>query len=163
MTKKPSVYIETSFVSYLTNRRSRDLIVAAHQEMSLRWWEQRRKDFELFISDLVISEIGSGNQEARKNRLDAVKGIELLTVTEPARKLTSKILERKIVPQKAAVDAAPMAIAAIEGIDYLLTWNCKHIANIEIARALRNVIESEGYEAPLICTPLEILGENDNE
>jgi predicted nucleic acid-binding protein len=160
---KPSVYLESSFISYLTNRRSRDILVAAHQEVTQQWWEMRRHDFQLFISDLVISEIAVGDPEASKRRLDAVNNIQLLTATDAVAHLTTRILEKKVIPAKAAVDAAHVAFAAIKGIDYLLTWNCKHIANMEISRILRNVIESEGYEAPLICTPLELLGNSADE
>lgn len=161
--KKLSVYLESSFVSYLTNRRSRDTLVSAHQDVTQLWWTMRREDFELFVSDLVISEIGSGDTEASKRRLEVVQDVQILTATEAVGHLTHRILEKKIVPSKAAIDAAHMAFAAVKGIDYLLTWNCKHIANVEIARTLRNVIESEGYEAPLICTPLELLGDSADE
>lgn len=160
---KPSVYLESSFISYLTNRRSRDSLVSAHQDVTQLWWAMRRNDFELFISDLVVDEIGAGDAEASQKRLAAIKTIQTLTATEAVGRLTTRLLEEKVVPAKAAIDAAHMAFAAVKGIDYLLTWNCKHIANVEITRALRNVIESEGYEAPLICTPLELLGDSVDE
>lgn len=164
MRKKSSIYLETSFISYLTNRMSRDLIVAAHQQVTKTWWEKRRNDFDLYISEVVINEISAGNKEESQKRVELVRtSTKLLSIDQEAEKLAQVFLTEGALPKKAAEDASHVAIAAVNGIDYLLSWNCKHIANVEIIRVIMDICEERGYQAPLICTPLGILGEEDGE
>jgi hypothetical protein len=153
------VYLETSFVSYLTARPSGDLLVAAHQQITRIWWENRRLDFSLFISQRVVDEAGGGNPEASQKRLDVLKGIPLLAYNEDAILLAEDLLSRGPFPPKAASDAVHVAVATVHRLDYLLTWNCRHIANAEIKRAANALCAARGYEMPLIITPEELLGE----
>ena len=159
-----TVYVETSVISYLANRPSRDLVVAAHQQITRTWWEKKREEFELFISEIVINEIGAGDKAESAKRLNLVKGVaKFLTIDQEAEDLARAFIQRGALPKKAAVDASHVAIAAVNGIDCLLSWNCKHIANAEIIRVIMMICEEQGYKAPVICTPLEILGEEDGE
>ncbi len=152
------VYIETTVVSYLTARPSRDLIVAAHQQLTNEWWEQRRADFDLYISQFVIRESGAGDAVMAQKRLDALDGIALLSVNIEAVALARELVEKGPIPEKAEVDALHVAVAASHGMDYLLTWNCKHIANAEMQLGVGRFCRAAGFEPPIICTPEELLG-----
>jgi hypothetical protein len=153
------VYLETSFVSYLAARPSNDLLVAAHQEITRIWWEKRHLDFSLFISQRVVDEASLGNPEAAEKRLAYLKGVPLLENVPEAIYLAKELLSRGPFPAKAASDAVHVALATVHEIDYLLSWNCRHIANAEIKRAARFLCQALGYEMPLIITPEELLGE----
>ena len=161
---KPTCYLETSIVSYLTARSSRDLIIAAHQQITHEWWEFRRPAFTLYASQLVLTEAGKGDKEAAAKRLQVLDDIQLLELKEEASDLAAVFVHSKAVPEKAEEDALHIAIAAIYGLDYLMTWNCKHIANAEILRRMQIICADEGYVIPTICTPEELMGEqNDAE
>jgi hypothetical protein len=155
---KPKVYIETTIVSYLTARASRDLIVAAHQQLTQEWWENRREYFDLYISQLVIQESGAGEALMAQKRLETLETIPLLDVRQEAIALAHALVETGPLPEKAAVDALHIAVATVHGMEYLLTWNCKHIANAEMQTAVSAVCRAAGYEPPVICTPEELLG-----
>jgi hypothetical protein len=155
---KPAVYIETSVVSYLTAKPSRDLIVAAHQQLTLHWWDSQRQHYELFISQTVIEEARAGDTEAAAKRMAALKGIPLLDIPDAAIELADKLVKGRAVPKKAAQDALHIAIACINGMDYLLTWNCKHIANATMRGKIDRVCRDAGYAPPTICTPEELGG-----
>lgn len=153
------VYIETSFVSYLTARPSRDVVAAAHQQISLDWWERRRNDFDLVVSLLVVNEARLGNPEMAQRRLALLAGIPLLEVTENAQQLAVAIVQKGLLPQSAYPDALHIATAAVHQVDYLLTWNCTHIANAEILPRVASIAERSGLTLPYICTPEELLGD----
>jgi predicted nucleic acid-binding protein len=155
---KESVYIETTVISYLTAWLSRDLIRAAHQQITQEWWQNRRDDFELFISEFVINEAGSGDKEAAEQRLAALDGIVLLDVNSEVENLAKSLITEKALPTKAATDALHIAVASVHGINYLLSWNCKHIANAEMQEIIGKVCTKNGYKCPIICTPEELLG-----
>ena len=123
------VYLETSFIGYLTSRPNRDLIVASHQQLTHEWWDEQQQFFELCVSQLVLQEAGSGDPVAAQERLDAVKGIQVLSITQDAINLGLELLREGALPEKAGNDALHIAIATVQHIPYLLTWNCKHIAN----------------------------------
>jgi len=154
---KPAVYLETSLIGYATSRLSRDLIVAARQQMTNEWFASRAKEFDLFISDLVTVEVSRGDQDAAQERIDFVKDIPRLRITEAVDKLAAHLVEQGAVPGKAVEDAIHIAIAAVHGVDYLLTWNCKHIANATMRQAIEDVCRELGYEPPVICTPEELM------
>jgi hypothetical protein len=154
-----SVYLESTIISYLAANRSRDLIKAAHQEISWEWWAKRRPDYRLYVSEVVIDEIGAGDIDVARRRLELVEGIELLVLTESARQLTKRLVSRKSLPSKAVHDALHLSLAAIHGIDFLLTWNCRHLANAELRATFGQVIKENGYKCPEICTPDQLLGE----
>ncbi len=155
---RETVYIETTIVSYLTAWLSRDLIRAAHQQLTQEWWETRRFDFELVVSEAVLNEAGAGDSSAAIERLEVLRGIRLLEINDAAALLAERLVAEKVLPEKAAVDALHISISAINNIDYLLTWNCKHIANAEMKSAIMAVCERDGFRCPHICTPEELLG-----
>jgi hypothetical protein len=155
---KSKVYIETTVVSYLTTRPSRDLIVAAHQQLTQEWWANRIADFELYASQLVIQESGVGDAVMAQKRIEILDEIPLLNVNPGAISLARALVEKGPIPEKATVDALHIAVATAHGMDYLLTWNCKHIANAEMQVAVARICREAGYEPPIICTPEELLG-----
>jgi hypothetical protein len=156
---KARVYIETSMVSYLTPRPSRDIVAAAHQQISLDWWERRRHNLDLVASLLVVNEARLGSPEAAARRLAILEGIALLEVTAPAQELAITIVQKGLLPQTAYPDVLHIATAAVHQVDYLLTWNCNHIANAEILPRIAAICEPFGLALPYICTPEELLGE----
>jgi len=155
---KPKIYLETSIISYLAGRRSKDLIVAAHQELTHEWWELRKNKFTPFVSQLVIQEIQAGDTSAARERLRLIEALPSLSLHEAARELASVFLQRKVIPRKAVEDALHIAVATCNGMDYLVTWNCKHIANAEIRTELSRLCMENGFEVPVICTPEELMG-----
>ena len=156
---KPIAYLETTFVSYLTARRSRDLVVAAHQEVTREWWDDRREAFHLVASQLVVAEAAAGDPDAARRRLDLLDEIELLEITQEAKELARTLVATGVVPAKATEDALHIAVAAQSGASYLLTWNCKHIAHAAIRNRIEDVCRRAGLEPPVLCTPLELLEE----
>ena len=152
---KPKVYIETSIPSYLTAWRSRDLIVAANQEITKEWWDSREQ-FDLYISAFVIQEAGAGNPEAAQKRLEQLDDIPELNITEEVEMFAQVLIQKVPLPEKARIDALHIAVAALSGMDYLLTWNCTHIANAILRPKLEAICREFGYEPPTICTPQEL-------
>ena len=156
---KPKLYLETTIPSYLTSRPSRDLIIAGHQQITREWWTRRRRQFDIYISQLVIDEAEAGDAAAMRDRLKAIQGLPLLEITSEVEELAAAIIASGAIPRKAATDAAHIAIAGVHRMDFLLTWNCAHIANAAIARAVAGVCRQSGYDCPVICTPEELSGE----
>ncbi|HKI30309.1 MAG TPA: type II toxin-antitoxin system VapC family toxin [Gemmataceae bacterium] len=153
-----SVYLETTFISYLVARPSRDLLVAAHQQATQEWWANRRIEFENCVSQVVIGEASAGDPAEVQKRLAIIDGLPTIEITEDAESLTEAIMAAGILPPHAVRDAAHVAVAVVHGIDYLLTWNCKHLANAQIARRIASVCEKLGHRMPIICTPEELMG-----
>ncbi len=153
-----SVYIETSFISFLTARRSRDILLAAWQQATIDWWQIERNRFDLYTSELVIMEASRGNDISAIKRLDALQDIKRLSITNETRHLAKLLLEKGALPQKALDDALHIAIAATHHIDYLMTWNCRHINNAEMKPRIRTVCGEKGFKCPEVCTPLELMG-----
>ena len=157
---KPRAYIETTIPSYLTAWTSRDLVMAAHQQTTREWWETRRAEFDTFVSQFVIDEANMGDPDAAKRRMEVLSGIPLLDPTEDtAYALADAIMTGVPLPSKAATDSLHIATAAVNGMDYLLTWNCTHIANAEFRAGIEAVCRNLGFEPPVICTPEELLKE----
>lgn len=156
---KSSVYIETTIPSYLTAWRSPELVMAANQEATRKWWDESRAKFELFISQLVIGEISNGDPEAVKRRIAVVENLPELALTDKAEALAAKLLLGAALPQKAKADALHIGIATVHGMDYLLTWNCTHIANAIMRPKIESICRAAGYEPPVICTPPELVEE----
>jgi len=151
------VYLETTIPSYLTARPSRDIVRAAEQEVTRGWW-LRRSSFALYVSELVLSEVAAGDPGAAEARLDALGGIAILGVNDDARGLATDLLAAAALPPIAVADALHIAIAACNGVDFLLTWNCRHIANAVMRPYIERTCRASGFEPPVICTPRE-LGE----
>lgn len=155
---KPTLYLETTIVSYLTALPSRDLVVAAHQQVTRDWWDARSA-FELFVSQFVVDEAGAGDAEAAKRRLAVLADIPVLDLTAEVRLVAREILRLGGMPAKAYVDAVHVAVAAAHGIDYLLTWNCTHIANPMLRGRIEDICRATGFEPPVIFTPVEFMQE----
>jgi predicted nucleic acid-binding protein len=151
----PTVYVETTIVSYLTARPSRDRVLAAHQTLTRDWWRDRAA-YELRISQLVLDEAGAGDEFQRARRLRAVRGIPVLSLTDSATRLARELIRHGALPEKATVDAFHIGVAAAHAITYLLTWNCKHLANATMRSTIDGVCRGEGLRPPIICTPEEL-------
>jgi predicted nucleic acid-binding protein len=155
---KKTVYIETSIVSYLTARPSSNLLAAAWQKVTIDWWDTQRNRFDLFVSATVIEEASKGNAQAATRRLAALVDVPLLPITETVVALSKSLIREGVMPEKALDDALHIAVAAVHGIDYLLTWNCRHIDNAETKPLIRRICTINGYSCPEICTPQELMG-----
>ena len=150
--------METTIVSYLAARRSRNLIVRAHQEVTRRWWRQRAA-FDVFASPLVVEEAGRGDVVARMRRQRLLRDLSLLEITDDTRAVARRLLARGPLPAQAEGDALHIAVAAVHGMEYLVTWNCRHIANAWMRPEIEETIRELGYEPPVLCTPEELLEE----
>jgi hypothetical protein len=155
---KPKLYMETTIPSYLASWPSRDLIIAGHQQITREWWEERRRAFEIYISQLVVDEATAGDRSAARERLKIIQDLPLLDITPDAGLLAFALLDSGIIPRKAATDAAHIAVAAVHGMEFLMTWNCAHMANAMLAKKVANLCRRLGFECPVICTPEELLG-----
>ena len=153
----PTVYIETSVVSYLTARPSRDVVVAAYQEVTRAWWRDAAARFHLVASELVAAECRAGDRSASHARLAALEGVALLAASPEAEDLARRLLDLGAVPREAAADAAHIAIAVTSGVEYLVTWNFRHIANAAMRVRIERACREAGYEPPVICTPNELM------
>ena len=150
-----TVYVETSIVSYLTARPSRNIVLSAHQAITRDWW-RHRSTYQLRVSQLVLDEAGGGNPAMVARRLSALAAIPVLDVTVEASSVATALVARGALPRKAIVDAFHIGIAAVHGMDYLLTWNCRHLANAAMRGTIEAVCRSAGLVPPVICTPEEL-------
>jgi len=156
--QRPKVYVETSVISYLVARPNRGNIrVAANQDITREWWQTRREKFELFVSAVVVGEAQRGNREMAAARIEALRGIRIAQTTPAALALAAALIAGSGVPRKANEDALHIAIAATNGLDYLLTWNCTHIANAVTIPLVNRICRVAGFEPPLIYTPQELM------
>ena len=156
--EKKTVYIETSVVSYLTARPTGDLLAAAWQKITVDWWDMQRNRFDLYTSDVTVEEAGRGNPEAAALRLKALSGIPILPITEVVVEVSRALIQGGALPAKALNDALHIAVSAVHGIDYLLTWNYRHLDNAETKPLIRSVCATHDYNSPEICTPQELMG-----
>lgn len=137
--------------------------MAANQQVTREWWVNRRGAFELFISQTVIMEASAGDRDAAQRRLEFLKPFPQLAITEEVEALAAKLIEDVPLPLKAQADALHIAVSAVNNMNYLLTWNCTHIANATLRSRIEAVCRAAGYEPPVVCTPLEMLAEGDND
>jgi hypothetical protein len=156
---KPRVYLETTVPSYLTAWPSPEAVTAGHQRTTRDWWETRREDFDLFASQFVIDEASLGDPDAAARRLEVLADVPLLEPGDDVYQLADKLVKQVPLPAKAAADSLHIAIATVNGMDYLLTWNCTHIANAALRARIEKVCRDAGYEPPVICTPEELMKE----
>ncbi len=155
-----TVYVETSIIGYLTARSRDSFIFQARQELTRRWWDFCRGQYDLVASQLVFDEANAGDSEAAKERLQLLAGIPMLASSDPqVDSLADALLLAHLLPEKARSDAVHVAIATIHRIDYLLTWNCKHIANAATIPGVYRLLTDRGYAPPLIVTPEEFSGD----
>lgn len=157
-----SVYIETSIPSYLTARPSRDVRAAAWQELTAQWWETARGHYDLCTSEVVVAEAAEGNPEAAERRIAALRGIPELPVDAEVESLAGKLIADGGFPSTAEFDALHVALAAVHSVDFLLTWNCRHINNADTKPLIRSICALAGYTCPEICTPQELLPEEED-
>ena len=150
------MYVDTTVVSYLTARPSRDVVVAGHQQSTRDWWDNEAARFELVASQVVVDEASAGDPTAARDRLDALRSVSLLDSTEDAEALARSLMASGAVPRNAADDAAHIAIAVVNGVDYLLTWNQRHIANTTMLARIETVCREAGFQPVAICSPEEL-------
>jgi len=154
----PSVYIETTIPSYLAAWPSGDLVRAGHQKITKDWWALRRDSFDLYISQFVLDEVSAGDPEAAADRLAVLTSVPILPITEQTQELALKLVEQLSLPPKAVLDAAHISIAACNNVDFLLTWNCRHINNAELMPRIEATCRAFDLSSPVICTPEELMG-----
>jgi len=155
---KPTVYIESSVISYLASWPSRDIVIAGRQAITRDWWETQRQRFDLRISVLVEQEIGRGDPDAADRRNAYAADIPSLAISDEAVRIAERLLEKGAIPVQSEEDALHIGIADAQGAEYLLTWNFKHINNAETKSAIAAVVESFGYSCPQLCSPEELGG-----
>jgi hypothetical protein len=153
---RSNVYIETTIVSYLVAAPTQDIIQAAHQQITRQWWSGRDR-FDLFVSRAVVAEAGRGDARAAARRLRALRGIPRLAGGRRGAKLAEALLQCGALPPNAEIDAVHVGIAAVNGIDYLLTWNLRHLANAIIRGKIEQAVREAGLAPPIICTPEELM------
>jgi hypothetical protein len=155
---KPTVYVETTIIRYLTARSSRQPLVGYQQRLTRDWRENESRNFELFVSEAVVQEASAGEPAAARRRLEIIRDLTELRLTDAARNLAKALSQQTPFGEKARVDALHIAIATVNEMSYLLTWNCRHIANATLRHSLSEICHAEGYEIPVICTPPELIG-----
>jgi len=158
-----TVYIETTVVSYLASEPSRDLVIAGHQQITRDWWEYHRHNFTCLVSQLVLDEALIGNPGQATKRLAILRDLPSIPVTPAVVALAEKFVSSGAVPQKAARDAYHIAAASVHQLDYLVTWNCRHIANAQILKKLYQLCLRDGYDLPVVCTLEELMGGDTDE
>ena len=159
-----AVYIETSIIGYMTARSSDAVIFQARQQLTQQWWAGQRHKYELVTSQLVIDEAAAGDPTAAQERLVLLDDVPLLDIQHPdVQTLADKLIANHLLPENAAADARHVAVATVFGVEYLLTWNCRHIANAHELPRIYDLLDKEGLGKLLICTPAEFLGDSDNE
>ena len=152
-----TLYIETSIVSYLRQRPSSQVVMAARQLLTHEWWDDERSNYELVISQYVIDEASAGDPTLASERLQLLDGIPLLPLDPEIALIANEIMSRAILPEKARTDALHIAMVAHHRIQYLLTWNCRHIANGRILPRIHSVLNDLSIPIPVICTPEEMV------
>jgi hypothetical protein len=153
------IYIETTISSYLAAWPSRDLVQAARQQITHDWWSNKRQEYDLCISEIVLDEAAAGDAAAAARRLVFLNNLPLLELTDDVRAIAQAIMKSGLLPQKATRDAIHIGVSSVHAIDILLTWNCRHIANATIMKELGTIVTACGYELPILCTPEELLGD----
>lgn len=153
---KSKVYLETTIVSYLVASSTHDIIQSAHQQVTRNWWARRQR-FDLFVATPVLTEAGRGHATAAARRLEALAGIPVLSVNRGVRTIANTLIRTGTLPPKARLDAIHVAIAAVNGMDYLLTWNLRHLANAAIRGKIEEACRKAGMRSPIICTPEELM------
>jgi predicted nucleic acid-binding protein len=154
---KKRVYIETTVVSYLTAKPSRDIMVVGHQEATRELWPELSTKYETYVSALVYEEARRGDPDQARVRLAAIKPFPMLDIDKEARTLAEKIIAKRGIPAEYPEDALHIAVAAVNGIEVVITWNIGHLNNPFTRKMVRQIVEGEGYGCPEICSPEELL------
>jgi len=161
--EKKKIYLESSVVSYYANRRSHNLIVAAYQEITQDWWENELPKHDAFISQFVIEEIEKGDAAQAAKRLNAVANLPLLELPDQVLELAERYLSELNIPRKSRIDAFHIAAAVVNGMDFIVSWNFHHIANVFVKEKIRRINDGIGVVTPEICTPEELVEEKENQ
>jgi predicted nucleic acid-binding protein len=159
--RKPTIYIETSVISYLAGRKSRDLFILTRQEMTHLWWESFRDKYALFTSEIVVMEAGKGDPDAVARRMSYLQDVPILEYTIKIEEVVSLYMLHMNYPEKAVLDAFHLAFSVQSGLDYLLTWNCTHLANEFFQRKLVKLNSDHSIKTPLIVTPEDMIFEEE--
>ena len=133
--------------------------MAARQLLTHQWWNSERDNYQLVTSQYVLDEASAGGANLASQRLESLESIPLLSLDPAIDAIASEFMSRAILPPNASVDALHIASVAHHRIEYLLTWNCKHIANAKILPRIHDVLNDLGIPIPIICTPEEMLGD----
>lgn len=157
--RRPTLYLDTTIPSYLTSRISRNVLIAAHQRVTREWWRTRRAQFDIHVSTLVLNEASKGDATAAQRRRDVLTQFLVLNHDAHANFLATQLIQSCCLPEKANADASHIAVAAVFRMDYLLTWNCSHLANASLLQKVGRICSANGYTCPQICTPLALLGD----
>jgi hypothetical protein len=155
-----TVYVETSIISYLRQKPSSQVVTAARQLLTHQWWNDEREKYQLVVSQYVIDEASAGDPTLAVDRLQALDGIPLLPHDPEIPRIAGEIMAIGVMPVNAQVDALHIATVAHHRVQYLLTWNCRHIANAKILPRIQGVLKDLGIPIPIICTPEELLGDD---
>jgi hypothetical protein len=156
MATTPSVYLETTIISYLAARPSRDVVIAGRQQVTKEWWERRAR-FDLVVSQAVVDEAGRGDASVAARRMALLNGVPVIELSVGVHELAGQLLVKHALPATALIDAIHIAVAAVNQVSYLLTWNCTHIANATVRGKIEEACRSQGLQAPVICTPEELM------
>ena len=159
----PPVYVETTVTSYLTALPARDVAVAGHQQSARDWWTTAAHRYELVVSEVVRQEAGLGDPDAVRARLAVLASLATLDATAEAEALAEVLVRTAAVPQAAIRDAAHIAVAAANGVEYLVTWNFRHIANAVTRPLIESACRRAGFQPPVICTPEELMEDTNDE
>jgi len=151
-----TIYIETTIVSYLVAKPSRDLILAAHQKITQEWWREEQGNYRCVTSEEVLREVSLGDPAMSRRRLEALAEIAVLQVDDAVRLLAKELVREQLLPPAAVSDALHAAVASLHQVDYLLTWNCRHPANPHLQKRLRAFMAGRGLVLPEICTPIDL-------
>jgi predicted nucleic acid-binding protein len=155
----PRIYVETSVVSYLAARPSRDAITSARQIATHLWWRFLGESFDGIMSDLVLREARRGDESAAARRIAFCAALTLIDTPENTASLAQRLMDERIVPSTEPEDAAHIAIATLAGAKYLATWNFTHFASPDAKYRVVIALSQWGYTPPLIVTPEELLEE----
>jgi len=155
---KKTVYIESSVISYLAARPTRDIVLAAYQQITQEWWETERGKYDCFVSDFVVDEVARGDPDAASRRQTMIRGFRKLALTPVVLDLAREYKTALGIPERARLDLFHLAIAVGNGMDYVLSWNFRHIANAFVRQRLQEVNGVLGLRTPTICTPEELVG-----
>jgi len=155
---EPRAYLETTVIRYLTALPSRDLVLAAHQQVTRDCWSTR-DTFQLYVSQFVVDEASAGDEAAAERRVAILRDLTLLDLTSAATLLAGELVRRGGLPAKAKIDALHIAVASVHGMDYLVSWNCTHIANATLRGRIEDICRGAGFDPPVICTPIELVKE----
>jgi len=156
---KEIAYIETTIVSYLVARPSRDLVLSAHQQVTREWWENERVHYHCIASEEVAREAMLGDTGMAQARIKVLADVQIVGITAEVEAMAATFMATGALPPTMRPDATHLAAATLSGADYLLTWNCRHLANAHVLRRLQKEAERRGWQLPGVCTPLELMGD----